>query len=375
MTTSQTVHISLATETAADRSYDIHVDDGLLGKAGTLIKPLLKRSRVAIVTDETVHARHGATLQAALEAAGIASDVITLPAGEQTKNFTQLQHLCDELIKLGIERNDVIVAFGGGVIGDITGFAASILRRGCRFVQIPTTLLAQVDSSVGGKTAINSPLGKNLIGAFYQPEMVIADVGVLSTLPKRQLLAGYAEVVKYGLLGDAAFFDWLEANGPALLAGDTELLIAAVSRSVSAKARIVEQDEREGGLRALLNLGHTFGHAFEAATGYSDKLFHGEGVALGMACAFDYCAQEQLCPPEEASRVSAHLASVGLPAKLADVPGLADVSAETLVELMHQDKKVSDGRLTFILVKSIGEAYIERDVSPEKIISFLDKRD
>ena len=368
MTEFTTVSVGLG-----DRAYDIHIGSGLLPRAASLISPLLTRRKVAIVTDETVAGLHLETLLTGLADAGIAHDTIILPPGEATKDFRHLEHLCEELIRLEIERGDMIIALGGGVIGDITGFAAAILRRGCRFVQIPTTLLAQVDSSVGGKTAINARQGKNLIGAFHQPAMVLADIGTLATLPVRELRAGYAEVLKYGLLGDRAFFSWLEDHGVAVLEGDLLARTEAVRRSVEMKARIVEQDEKEGGIRALLNLGHTFGHALEAATGYSDRLLHGEAVALGSVLAFEFSAAEGLCPANDAAKARAQIAAAGLPVAITGIDGL-ETAAEELLALMYQDKKVADGKLTLILAHGIGDAFIARDANPQKLTDFLRTR-
>ncbi|ARE39124.1 3-dehydroquinate synthase [Rhodovulum sp. P5] len=354
--TFETVHVALP-----GREYDIRIGTGVLDRAGAEIAPLLQRPRVAVLTDETVAGLHLDTLRAGLAAAGIEMSALALPPGEATKGWEQFSRAVEWLIAEKVERRDIVVALGGGVIGDLAGFAAAVLRRGVRFVQIPTSLLAQVDSSVGGKTGINSPLGKNLIGAFHQPSLVLADTGVLETLTPRDFLAGYGEVVKYGLLGDAAFFDWLEDNGPALAAGDRAARIRAVRRSCEMKAGIVERDETEQGERALLNLGHTFCHALEAATGYSDRLLHGEGVAIGCALAFELSARMGLCSQEEPSRVRAHLAAMGMKKDLADIPGdLPD--AEGLIALMAQDKKVQDGKLRFILARGIGEAFVTSDV-------------
>ena len=337
------------------RSYEVRIRAGLLADAGAQIAPLLARPRVAILTDENVAARHLDDFRAALTAAGIEAPALALPAGEATKGWEGLRRASEWLLDQRIERRDMVVALGGGVIGDLAGFAAAILRRGVRFVQVPTTLLAQVDSSVGGKTGINAPQGKNLIGAFHQPALVLADPLVLSTLPARDFRAGYGEVAKYGLLGDAGFFDWLEAHGPGLR-DDPTALAQAVARSVAMKAAIVARDEHETGERALLNLGHTFAHALEAATGYSARLLHGEAVALGCVLAFDLSARLGLCPQEAPSRVAAHLRVMGLPVRLEQVEGgLPD--ADTLIGLMGQDKKVVDGRLRLILARGIGEAF------------------
>jgi len=299
-------------------------------------------------------------VRAGLAAGGIGAEAIVLPAGEATKSMAWLTRTVERLLELKVERDDLIIALGGGVIGDLAGFAAAVLRRGIGFVQVPTTLLAQVDSSVGGKTGVNAPQGKNLIGAFHQPRLVLADIAVLETLPERDFLAGYGEVVKYGCLGDAMFFGWLEKMGPALLAGDTEARIHAVRRSCEMKAEIVARDEHERGDRALLNLGHTFGHALEAATGYSDRLLHGEGVAVGMALAFEVSARMGVCAQEDPSRLRAHLAAMGMKKDLADIPGELP-GVEGLIALMGQDKKVRQGKLTFILARGIGEAFVCRE--------------
>jgi 3-dehydroquinate synthase len=360
-----TIHVPLG-----DRAYDVRIGEGLIARAGDEIAPLLRRPRVAIVTDEHVAAAHLEAFEAALLSRGISSVALTLPAGEATKCWAELSRTVEWLIRQGVERRDVVVALGGGVIGDLVGFASAILRRGVRFVQVPTSLLAQVDSSVGGKTGINTPQGKNLVGAFHQPSLVLADIGVLDTLPPRDLLAGYGEVVKYGLLGDAAFFEWLEANGPAIAGGDRDARAHAVARSVEMKADIVVRDETEQGDRALLNLGHTFCHALEAATGYSHRLLHGEGVAIGCGLAFDLSARLGLCSQEEPSRVRAHLADMGMKATLADIPGdLPD--ADGLLALMAQDKKVIDGRLRFILARGIGRAFVAEDVDPAAVRALL----
>jgi 3-dehydroquinate synthase len=353
------------------RAYEVRIGEGLIARAGAEIAPHLRRKRLAVVTDEAVAALHLPDLLASFEAEGIAATALALPPGEATKGWDQLARCTEWLLERQVERKDVVVALGGGVIGDLVGFSAAILRRGVRFVQLPTTLLAQVDSSVGGKTGINTPQGKNLVGAFHQPSLVLADIGVLSTLSVRDFLSGYGEVVKYGLLGDAAFFDWLEANGPALKAGDREARLRAVTRSVEMKAGIVARDETEEGDRALLNLGHTFCHALEKATGYSDRLLHGEGVAIGCALAFELSARLGLCSQEEPGRVRAHLAAMGMKVDLADIPGGLPGS-EALVGLMAQDKKVIDGRLRFILARGIGQAFVADDVPGEAVRAVLD---
>jgi len=362
---SDIVHVPLG-----DRAYDVHVGPGLLARSGDMIAPLLRRPRVAVVTDENVGALHLEALRAGLGAAGITMEALALPPGEGTKSWPQLERTVSWLLDQKVERGDVVIAFGGGVIGDLVGFAAAILRRGVRFVQLPTSLLAQVDSSVGGKTGINAAQGKNLIGAFHQPSLVLADTEVLDTLPPRDYLAGYGEVVKYGLLGDAAFFDWLEDHAPRAAAGDMAARITAVRRSVQMKSEIVVRDETEQGDRALLNLGHTFCHALEAATGYSGRLLHGEGVAIGCALAFELSARLGLCSQEAPSRVRAHLRAMGMKVDLADIDGdLPD--AMGLLQLMGQDKKVSDGQLRFILARDIGAAFVSGDVPRDAVLSVL----
>ncbi len=357
-----------------ERRYDIHIGPKLLEQAGDLLTPHLSRSRVTVVTDENVLAAQGERLKAGLQKAGIDAAFISLAPGEATKSFGELERLTGQLLDLGVERGDLIVAFGGGVIGDLTGFAAAILRRGCRFAQMPTSLLAQVDSAVGGKTAINTAQGKNLVGAFHQPAIVLADTSTLNTLSKREMRAGYAEVIKYGLISDAAFFTWLEANGKALLAGGEAERQHAIKTSCKAKADIVAADEREHGARALLNLGHTFGHAFEAAYGYSGALLHGEAVALGMALAFDYSAEQGLCPPDDAARAKAHIAAAGLPSQFSDLPDNQAVTVDNLVTSMMQDKKVERGKLTLILANGVGKASTVKDASLEDVQSFLRKK-
>lgn len=355
--------------TLGERSYGVHIGIDILASAGQRIREAVGPRKVAIVSDSNVAEHYLAPLEASLDDAGIEHAARIIEPGEQTKSFAEFQNLCEWLLDEGIERGDAVIALGGGVVGDLTGFAASALRRGTGFVQIPTTLLAQVDSSVGGKTGINAPHGKNLIGAFYQPQLVLADIATLETLPPRELRAGYAEVVKYGLINKPEFFDWLEENGKTLLDGDREARMRAVTESVKAKAKIVAADEREGGLRALLNLGHTFGHALEAFAGYGGALKHGEGVAIGMLLAFRLSAARGICPPEDVLRVEEHLAACGLPTGLDafdDVP-----SADELLGYMEQDKKVRAGRLIFILAKGIGKAFICDDVSREDVANIL----
>ncbi|MHC0052967.1 3-dehydroquinate synthase [Actibacterium sp. D379-3] len=361
----ETVHVPLD-----GREYDIHIGTGLLAQAGAYIAPLLHRPRVAVLTDENVAALHLDALRAGLAASGITMVSLTLPAGEATKSWPHFTRAVEWLIEQKVERRDMVVALGGGVIGDLAGFAAAVLRRGVRFVQVPTSLLAQVDSSVGGKTGINSAAGKNLIGAFHQPSLVLADIDVLNTLSARDFLAGYGEVVKYGLLGDAHFFEWLEGEGPALARGDTVARERAVLRAVEMKADIVVRDETEQGDRALLNLGHTFGHALEAATGYGDRLLHGEGVAVGCALAFELSQRMGLCSQEEPSRIRAHLDAMGMKKDLTDIAGdLPD--ADGLMALMAQDKKVLDGKLRFILARGIGQAFVTSDVDPALVRGVL----
>lgn len=357
------------------RSYDVLIGPGLVGEAGRLIKTKFgadrARLKCAVVTDENVAQHHLAALESVLKIEGLHAGSIVLKPGEATKSFSVLAPLCEQLLELGIERGDLVVAFGGGVIGDLAGFAAAILRRGVSFVQIPTSLLAQVDSSVGGKTGIDTPQGKNLIGAFHQPNLVLADTDTLSTLPEREMRAGYAEVAKYGLLGDAPFFDWLEQHWPEIFAFEPTPLTRAIETSVQAKAGIVARDEMEQGERALLNLGHTFGHAFEAWCGYSDRLLHGEAIAIGMCLAFRFSQAQGVCAGGAADRVSAHFSAVGLPTRISDIPG-EKPDVDTLMRLMAQDKKVSQGRLTYILARAIGEAFIAQDVPPESVKAFLD---
>ncbi len=365
-TDNQTINVALGA-----RAYDVEVGTGLIDRAGALLAPHLTRPWTVVVTDANVAAAQGERLFTGLKAAGVAAEEIVLAPGEQAKSFDALESLLRRLISLGVERSDLIIAFGGGVIGDLAGFAAGVLRRGCRFAQIPTTLLAQVDSSVGGKTAINAPEGKNLVGVFHQPAIVLADVAALASLPARERRAGYAEVVKYGAVDQPDFFDWLQTNGPRVLAGEAAATTRAVAASVRAKADIVAADEREGGARALLNLGHTFGHALEAVYGYDGRLLHGEAVAAGMGLAFDYATSIGMCPPAEAARLKAHLNASGLPASLSDLPPGPALGSETLIGLMMQDKKVVGGALTLILPARIGAARIVRDVDAASVSAFL----
>jgi len=360
------VHVDLG-----DRAYDIIIDGNLLERSGALIKHVLRKPRVAIVTDETVAKLHLETLQKSLDEHGVDHVAITVPAGEKTKSFSFYETLLDDLLAARINRDECLIALGGGVIGDLTGFAASTLRRGVDFIQIPTTLLSQVDSSVGGKTGINSRFGKNLIGAFYQPKLVLADVSLLNSLPKRDVLAGYAEVVKYGLLGDFEFYSWLEEKGEAVVEGDLEARIEAVQRSVQAKADIVRQDEKESGVRALLNLGHTFGHALEAESGYGPDLVHGEGVSIGMMMAMELSRKVGLLSLQDCERVRAHYDRTGLPYRLPEISGVTWES-NRLLDHMYQDKKVDKGKLTFILMKAIGDAFTTQDVEEKDILELLD---
>lgn len=359
----------------AGRSYDIAIGPGLIDRAGALAKKLLAGPRVVIVSDETVAPLYGARLAASFTNAGIDAAVVTVPAGESSKEFAGFGRLLSDLLDRGVDRKTTLVALGGGVVGDLTGFAASVLLRGVDFIQVPTTLLAQVDSSVGGKTGINTRHGKNMVGTFYQPRLVLADTEVLDTLPRRELLAGYAEVVKYGLIDDPAFFDWCEANAAAVLEGDAAKRTYAIEQSCLAKARIVAADEREtADLRALLNLGHTFGHALEAETGFGADLLHGEAVGAGMAMAFDLSARIGLCSESEAARVNRHLASVGLPLRLRGIGGNNSRTWDSarLIGHMRGDKKAAAGRLTFVLVKGIGQAFVTRDVDEALLRGMLD---
>jgi 3-dehydroquinate synthase len=353
------------------RSYDIVVGSGLLEQAGGLMKGVLRQDRVIVVSDQNVAPLHLPRLEAGLDRAGIAHQCVILPPGEQTKDFRHFQKLAEDILGMEIERRTALVALGGGVVGDLTGFAAATLLRGLDYVQIPTTLLSQVDSSVGGKTAIDTIYGKNLVGAFYQPVLVVADIDALATLPRRELLAGYAETVKYGLIRDPDFFDWLERHGPALVAGDAELRRAAVLRSCTAKAEVVAVDERDEGERALLNFGHTFAHALETETGFGDALLHGEAVALGMRLAFDLSVRLGLCQAAAAERVRRHYTAVGLPQALGHAGNARPFTADGLLRHMRKDKKVQDGQITLILARAIGDAFISRDVPAGLLGAFL----
>ncbi len=356
-----------------DRAYDIIIGRDVLQTLGGRVAALRPGVRTAVVTDRTVAKYWLEKTESSLAAAGIATSHVIVEEGEGSKTYTGLTKVSEELIAAKIERNDLVIALGGGVVGDLAGFAAAILRRGVDFVQVPTSLLAQVDSSVGGKTGINSPQGKNLLGAFHQPVLVIADTSVLDTLSPRQFRAGYAEVAKYGVLGDEAFFAWLEANATDIFSGSAARE-HAIATSCRAKAAIVSRDERETGERALLNLGHTFGHALEAATGFSDRLFHGEGVSVGMVLAAEFSAQLGMISESDAARIERHLAAVGLPTHLQDIAGFAQeglADADALMTLMAQDKKVKRGKLTFILLEAVGRAVIASDVEPALVRDFL----
>jgi 3-dehydroquinate synthase len=355
------------------RSYDIKIGRGLIETAGAEIASILPGARLAVVADKTVAGLHLEAFSASLNDAGIVHTVLTVPAGEATKCFREFERLCDEVLASRLERGDAIVALGGGVVGDLAGFVASATRRGMAFVQVPTSLLAQVDSSVGGKTGINSRHGKNLIGAFYQPALVLADTAVLDTLPTRDFRAGYAEVAKYGLLGDADFFDWLEINWKAVFAGGPER-DEAVARSCQAKADIVAADELEAGRRALLNLGHTFGHALESAVSYeTERLVHGEGVSIGMMLAHEFSERLGLINEDTVARVRKHLSEVGLPVRIQQIPGQLP-GVETFMDIIAQDKKVSRGALTFILTRGIGDAFVEKGVDPVIVTEFLKEK-
>ncbi len=359
------VHVPLG-----ERAYDILIGPDLLESAGDRLKAMFPGRRFGIVTDNEVAVAQLPRLARSLDAAGLRHSAVVVPNGESTKSIARLNDVVEGLLEARLERGDIVLALGGGVIGDLAGFAASITRRGMDFVQIPTTLLAQVDSSVGGKTGINSPHGKNLIGAFHQPKLVLADLGALATLPPRQFAAGYAEVVKYGLIDDEPFFFWLEEHQPEIFAGGPARA-EAIARACIAKTRFVLADEKETGVRALLNLGHTFGHALEAATGYSDRLLHGEGVAIGMVLAHGFSAKLGLAPSQDTGRIAAHLRRSGLPTRLGDIPGTLPPT-DTLMDAIAQDKKVVRGALTFILTHGIGQSFIEKNVDPAAVREYLE---
>ncbi|WP_374625595.1 3-dehydroquinate synthase [Devosia sp.] len=366
MTEPSRVHVPLG-----ERAYDIEIGAGLLDAAGARLRAMFPGRRFGIVTDTEVARTQLPRLLAGLDREGLGHAEIVLPNGEASKSFARLGEVVDFILAARLERGDLIVALGGGVIGDLAGFAAAIARRGMNFIQMPTTLLAQVDSSVGGKTGINSPHGKNLVGAFHQPRLVLADLDALATLPARQFAAGYAEVVKYGLIDDAPFYHWLEANRTAIFSGDMARRAEMVARCCAAKTRFVLADEKETGVRALLNLGHTFGHALEAATGYSDRLLHGEGVAIGMVLAHGFSARLGLAPGQDTGRIAQHLVAAGLPTRLADIPGELPPT-DVLMAAIAQDKKVVRGALTFILTRGIGEAFIERNVEAAAVRDYLE---
>lgn len=360
------IHVGLGA-----KSYDIHIADGLLAQAGPIIAPFTTDRTVIIITDSHVGPLHLAQTERLFSAHAASVHSLIVPAGEASKSFACYQKLAEDILALAIDRQTVLVALGGGVIGDLAGFVAASLLRGIEFIQIPTSLLAQVDSSVGGKTGINSKHGKNLIGAFHQPCLVLADIGLMSSLPMRELRAGYAEVIKYGLLGDAAFFEWLESHGHALLSGDSDILVEAVSRSCQTKADIVAEDEKEQGRRALLNLGHTFAHAFEAEAGYDGRLLHGEAVAVGLRCAFEFSTQLGYASGQEAGRLIAHLKATGLYSSAHDLPA-GWASADRLIAHMYRDKKVQAGALTFILAHKIGDSFVARNIDEADVRHFLE---
>ncbi|ADE40155.1 3-dehydroquinate synthase [Candidatus Puniceispirillum marinum] len=364
-------NLSQLTVGLGDRAYNIVIGPGLLAQAGDILGPIAADRHIVIISDEQVAALHLASLQTSLTKTARKIDALTVPAGETSKSMSVLARLLDDILALGVDRSVLLIAFGGGVIGDLAGFAAASLLRGVDFVQIPTSLLAQVDSSVGGKTGVNAAKGKNLIGAFYQPKAVLADTALLASLPPRELCAGFAEVIKYGLLGDRDFFEWLEANGQNVLALDDAAIAHAVYTSCAAKARIVEADEREAGQRALLNLGHTFAHAFEAEAKYDGRLLHGEAVAAGMGLAFDLSVALNICNGQDAGRCKALLEASGLPSGLSNLPA-GRASADTLLGHMKHDKKVKDGTMHFVLVRSIGDAFVSGDVPPETVLALLE---
>ena len=355
----------------AGAPYDVRIAPGLIDRLGQEVRPFLRKDCVPIVPDSNVAAAWRTRADAALASAGLTGRWLVLPAGEATKSWSHLAEVVNFLIACEIERRDHVIALGGGVIGDLTGFAASMVKRGCGFIQVPTTLLAQVDSSVGGKTAINTATGKNLVGAFHQPALVLADPDALETLPPREVRAGYAEVLKYALIDDAAFFDWCETHGARLIAGDPQARVTAIAHSVAAKARIVAADEKElTGVRALLNLGHTFGHALEAETGFSERLLHGEGVALGMVLAARFSVRQGLMRGQDAERIAVHLGAMGLPSSLHSLD-LA-CTGQRLADHMLHDKKMDAGTLPFLLLRGIGQTYLAKDVDLGAVAAFLD---
>ena len=361
------IHIGLQ-----ENSYDILIGRHLFADVLEDIRPIIENRHLIIISDAQVAKLHLEAVEAALRPHVRRLNSATVPAGEASKSFASFEKLINEILALNIDRRALIVALGGGVVGDLAGFVAASLLRGIDFIQVPTSLLAQVDSSVGGKTGINTSAGKNLVGAFYQPKLVLADIEMLSSLPLRELKAGYAEIVKYGLLGDAEFFDWLEINAGAILAGDPNKLAEAVRISCQAKADIVARDEKEQGQRALLNLGHTFAHALEAEAGYDGRLLHGEAVACGLRLAFGFSRHLGLCSGQDEMRVAAHLSGLGLPSRLADLPVIADMSDDQMIAHMRKDKKARDGKLTFILVNSIGNAFVEHEVDEPALRDFLE---
>ena len=366
MTTTQTVRVGLE-----ERSYDIRVGPGLIAGAGNEIKPLIRGRKAFVVTDSTVSGYWLEPLTRSLDAAGIAVTTIVVPPGESSKSFADFEHVCCRMLEDGVDRRSAVIALGGGVVGDLAGYCAASVMRGLDFIQIPTTLLAQVDSSVGGKTGINTPQGKNLVGAFYQPKLVLADTGTLDTLPKREVRAGYAEIVKYGLIRDAAFFEWLEQHGADLIAGDEAVRISAIVESCKAKAAVVAADEREAGLRELLNFGHTFAHALEAAAGFDGTLLHGEAVSVGMIQALELSRRIGLCAGQDTERARSHLASMGLKVRVADIPGSARWKAEALLASMRRDKKARDGSIRFVLARGIGDTFSSDDVAPDTVRAML----
>ena len=366
------MHQNTLTVGLNDRAYDIAIGPHLIDRAGEALGPIVANRHIVIISDKNVAKLHLTRLKASFKSFARKVDHFAIIAGEASKSMTTLSHLLDDILALGVDRSVLLVAFGGGVVGDLAGFAAASLLRGVDFVQIPTSLLAQVDSSVGGKTGVNTAAGKNLIGAFYQPKAVLADTSLLTSLPERELRAGYAEVAKYGLLGDARFFGWLEENSSAVLALETDAIIYAIRKSCEAKARIVEADEREDGKRALLNLGHTFAHAFEAEAGYDGSLLHGEAVAAGLGLAFDLSVDLGICPADHASRCKTHLQTVGLPSGQSDL-ATGNISAHRLIEHMRHDKKMRNGKIHFILVRAIGEAFVSGDVPSDKLKALLER--